>query len=187
MTDYLPAKHQFRNWVCQRAREYGYDPTHYRRDDVVTDESGLVFRTRATRDQGPTVKFEINDEVGFEHRRDHDYDRRFTVILDLHEGYTWDSDRDHFYPVPLWYAKREATRDRNGDYPVTFDLQSPPLRRWRDDLTQLFPDAADDDKGGDGGGTAPGTDPGPPSGPSLTDCDDQIQSLRAIAQDLETE
>jgi len=179
MTDYTTAKKLFLLWLREWARDHGYDPTYHPRDPVLTDESGLFTCTRATLEQGTKPHFKMTDEVKREQRRDHEYDRRFVVVLDLHRRGTWDPDRDHFYPVPLWYAKRKTTPDCNGDYPITVDLTSTLLQRSRDDPTVLFPgaDGGRDNRGADGGD-------GSDLGPSWSNCSDRVQNLRAIARDV---
>ncbi len=143
---------EFLDWCVEMGSERGYDVS--RQNDLLVDEPRFVARTRYTVDQGlntqelkpeGTANFKVTDEV--ETRVDR-FDKVHSIILDVHNTWTWDPDRDDFYPLTTRYLRRQSSEDVNGDYPVRLDLTGPSLRHRRNDLNRLFPN--DEQSGNDG-------------------------------------
>ena len=143
MTRPPQAVFEFLDWMVDIGTERGY--TVSRQSDLLVDEPRFVARTRYTVNQGlntpawaqpSDVRFKVNDEV---ETRLEEVEQLYSIVLDLHDKQTWDSNRDDFYPVTASYLRRRSNEDKNGDYPVGIDLTDPALRRRRNDLDRLFP------------------------------------------------
>jgi len=104
--------------------------TTFARDEESNNDPGTLAHDVDT-------KFKANDEVEYENDK---FENVYFIILDLHDGRTWDAEQDSFYPLSLKLIDTISdNKDINGDYPVTIDLSHPGVKRQKNRLQTLFP------------------------------------------------
>ncbi|WP_276273571.1 hypothetical protein [Haloarcula litorea] len=144
MTDYWRAKKQFLEWLQGQGEHRGYSPEVNYGAKVILERPRLLARTRASVAQRRKLKFKVNDEVEYEND---EFEKVYSIILDLHDGRTWDAEQDSFYPLSLRLIDNISdNKDINGDYPVTVDLSHPGVKRQKNRLQTLFPVEEEEDQ-----------------------------------------
>jgi hypothetical protein len=137
MFDHRMAKNQFLEWLQEQGKERGYNPEIHYGSKVILETPRLLARTRASVWQHGAFNFKMNDEVEYD---SDNFERVFSIILDLHEPHVWDPKIDSFYPLTLKQIKNRASGpDVNGDYPVTINLADRGVELQKDNLQRLFP------------------------------------------------
>lgn len=164
MTDYPRAKIKFLEWLQGQGEHRGYSPEVNYGEKVILERPRLLARTRASVDQRRHLNFKVNDEVGYEND---EFEKVYSVILDLHDGRDWDAEQDTFYPLSLRLINNLANKDINEDHPVTIDLSHPGVERQKNRLQTLFPIEEEDQE---------------PPAERITD--DRIKGLNNIAKNL---
>lgn len=177
MTDYQLEKREALVDFARCGRARGYDPQVIAHEQVIRDGNRMIARVRATKQQGTSPKFVVNDEV----RADlSGVSAAYTVVLKLRGEDGWNPETDHFYPIPVSTIKREA-RQAGAEQQVQIDLSA--YSRYRNDISRLFPD--DDGDDGDNRKSRRTPDQDRPVGPDWSTASHQQQALNKIAQDLE--
>jgi hypothetical protein len=143
MTDYPRAKIQFLEWLQGQGEHRGYSPEVKYGAKVILERPRLLARTRASVAQRRYLKFKVNDEVEYEND---EFEKVYSIILDLHDGRNWDAEQDAFYPLSLRLINNLANEDINGDHPVTIDLSNPGVERQKNRLQTLFPIEEEEDQ-----------------------------------------
>lgn len=143
MTDYPRAKLKFLEWLQEQGENRGYSPELKYGARVVLERPRLLARTRASVAQRKSLKFKVNDEVEYEND---DFEKVFSIILDLHDGGKWDAEQDAFYPLSLRLITNLAKEDINEDHPITIDLSHPGVDRQKNRLQTLFPIEEEDNQ-----------------------------------------
>mgnify|MGYP006298251511 CR=1 FL=1 len=176
MTDYPLEKREALVDLAQRGRARRYDPQVLVQEEVIRDGNRMVARVRATKQQGATPKFAVDDEVRANLT---DFSEAYTVVLKLRSDGEWDTDTDDFYPIPVSSIKREA-RQAGAKQQVQINLGE--YTRYRNDISRLFPD--ENGEGGNNRATERTADEDRPVGPDWSTATHQQKSLNKIAQDL---
>jgi hypothetical protein len=143
MTDYKRAKIQFLEWLQGQGEHRGYSPEVNYDAKVILERPRLLARTRASVAQRRYLNFKVNDEI--EYKND-EFEKVYSIILDLHDGSNWDAELDTFYPLPLRLINNLANKDINEDHPVTIDLSHPGVERQKNRLQTLFPIEEEEDQ-----------------------------------------
>ena len=136
MTDYPRAKIRFLEWLQEQGESRGYSPEVNYGEKVILERPRLLARTRASVDQRRHLNFKVNDEVEYENDA---FENVYSIILDLHDGRTWNAEQDTFYPLSLRLIDNLANKDINEDHPITIDLVHPGVKRQKNRLQTLFP------------------------------------------------
>lgn len=165
MTDYWRAKKQFLEWLQEQGEHRGYSSEIDYGAKVILERPRLLARTRASVDQRRYLNFKVNDEVEYEND---EFEEVYSIILDLHDGRTWDAERNSFYPLSLRLIDDLANKDINEDHPVTINLSHPGVERQKNRLQTLFPIEEEEEQ-----------DP-----PADRITDDRTQELNDIAKNL---
>jgi hypothetical protein len=166
MTDYPKAKIQFLEWLQRQGEYRGYSPEVNYGARVILERPRLLARTRASVAQRRHLNFKVNDEVEYEKG---EFEKVYSIILDLHDGRNWDAEQDTFYPLSLRLIKNLVdNKDINEDHPVTIDLSHPGVKYQKNRLQTLFPIEQEE-----------GQEP-----PAERITDDRIKELNDIAKDL---
>lgn len=135
-SNYTPAKISFLEWLQEEARKRGDDPDLNRYNRVLYEQPFLIVRTRASVQQQSSVKFKVNDEVYADVSV---FQNAYSVVLDLHSPFDFDSSIDDFYPLPLTYYRVSTNQDQNGDYPIGIYLDDERVNRFKNSANYLFP------------------------------------------------
>lgn len=143
MTDYPRAKIQFLEWLQGQGEHRGYTLEVNYGAKVILERPRLLARTRASVAQRRYLNFKVNDEV--ENEND-EFEKVYSIILDLHDGRNWDAEQDTFYPLSLRLINNLANKDINDDHPVTIDLSHPGVERQKNRLQTLFPIEEEEDQ-----------------------------------------
>lgn len=177
-SNYVPAKISFLKWLQEEAQERGYDPELDRYNRVLYERPLFAVRTRASVQQRSPFKFKVNDEVNADVSA---FQNAYSVVLDLHSPYDFDSSLDDFYPLTLTYYRVSTNQDKNGDYPIGIYLDDKRVNRYKNSVDYLFPP---NDSGIEDSESGSGPDD---FGDWRNQMSDQTRRLNDIAQNLTQE